>query len=110
MLKTASCISGRPFFVNSRILFEYTAICLELCRSKIIERMKDYIKIVFASVLIPAMIGCRELPDESLSSSSYIKLEEVAEILAMIPIDRNQLDEVHQAVASSSGNGYDEEE
>ena len=71
--------------------------------------MKDYIKIVFASVLIPAMIGCRELPDESLASSSYVKLEEVAEILAMIPIDRNQMDEVHQAVASSSGNGYDEE-
>ena len=32
-----SCICGRLFFVISRILFEYTANCLELCRSKIIE-------------------------------------------------------------------------
>lgn len=38
-----------------------------------------------------------------------MRLEEVAEILAMIPIDRNHMYEVHHAVSSSSGNGYDEE-
>ena len=27
----ASYVCGRPFFANSRILFEYTAISLELC-------------------------------------------------------------------------------
>ncbi len=75
--------------------------------------MKDCVKIIFASALIPAMImGCQDIPnipDESASASSYVRLEEVAEILAMIPFDREQMDEVHQAVASSSGNGYDEE-
>ena len=72
--------------------------------------MKDCVKIVFASVLIPAlMMGCQDLPDESVEDSSFVGLDEVAEILAMIPIDRNQMEEVHQAVSSSSGNGYDEE-
>lgn len=77
--------------------------------------MKDCIKIIFASALIPAMMGCQDtpdvqdIPDGSAGAPSYVKLEEVAEILAMIPFDRDQMDEVHQAVASSSGNGYDEE-
>ena len=74
--------------------------------------MKDCVKIIFTSALILAlMLGCRDFPDESVSDtgSSFVGLEEVAEILAMIPIDRNQMDEVHQAVVSSSSNGYDEE-
>jgi uncharacterized protein YcfL len=72
--------------------------------------MKDCVKIVFASLLVPVLAaGCRSLPDESVSDkSSYVRLEEVAEILSMIPIDSSQLDEVHRAVASSSVNGYDE--
>ena len=73
--------------------------------------MKDCVKIVFASLLVPVLAtGCRSLPDESVNDkSSYVRLEEVAEILSMIPIDSSQLDEVHRAVASSSVNGYDEE-
>lgn len=75
--------------------------------------MKDCIKIVFAAMLVPALVtGCQSLMDESAndkSSSSYVRLEEVAQILSMIPVDRSQLEEVHRAVASSSGNGYDEE-
>ncbi len=38
-----------------------------------------------------------------------VGLEQVAEILAYLPIGEDQLDEVHNAVSSSSGNGYDEE-
>ena len=72
--------------------------------------MKDCVKIVFAYALIPAMMmGCQSVMDESVDDSSFVGLDEVAEILAMIPIDRNQMEEVHQAVSSSSGNGYDEE-
>lgn len=72
--------------------------------------MKDCVNIVFASVLIPVlMMGCQDLPDESGDDSTFVSLGEVAEILAMIQIDRSQMEEVHQAVISSSGNGYDEE-
>lgn len=38
-----------------------------------------------------------------------IRLDEVAEILAGVPLQTSQMDEVHDAVASSSENGYDEE-
>lgn len=73
--------------------------------------MKDCIKIVFASVVVMATAGCVDLNEESSddSAATYIGLDEVAEMLAMIPIDHGHLEEVHQAVASSSDNGYDEE-
>ena len=73
--------------------------------------MKDCIKIVFASVVVMATAGCVDLNEESSddSAATFIGLDEVAEILAMIPIDHGHLEEVHQAVASSSDNGYDEE-
>lgn len=38
-----------------------------------------------------------------------VRLDEVAEILAMVPLREAQLCEVHDAVTSSSENGYDEE-
>ena len=41
--------------------------------------------------------------------SVSVRLDEVAEILSMIPIKAAQMDEVRDAVASSSANGYDEE-
>lgn len=38
-----------------------------------------------------------------------VHLDEVAEILAMVPLHVSQMEEVHEAVTSSSSNGYDEE-
>ena len=38
-----------------------------------------------------------------------VRLDEVAEILAMIPVQQGQMGEVHDAVTASSVNGYDEE-
>ena len=38
-----------------------------------------------------------------------VRLDEVAEILAMVPLQAVHLEEVHNAVMSSSSNGYDEE-
>ena len=38
-----------------------------------------------------------------------VRLDEVAEILAMVPLQDVHLEEVHNAVMSSSSNGYDEE-
>ena len=38
-----------------------------------------------------------------------VRLEEVAEILSMVPLQVSHMEEVHDAVTSSSENGYDEE-
>ncbi len=43
------------------------------------------------------------------NDSTYVGLEEVAEILAGISLSSTHLNEVHSAVTSSSDNGYDEE-
>lgn len=43
------------------------------------------------------------------SESGRIALSEVARILSCLPIGAGQLDEVHDAVDASMGNGYDEE-
>ena len=74
--------------------------------------MKDCFKILIAAGMASViMAGCQDLEKESQndSATTVVRLEEVAEILSMLPIDRSQLDEVHQAVVNSSGNGYDEE-
>ena len=38
-----------------------------------------------------------------------VSLEELSQILSSLPLGRDQLREVHSAVSSSTGNGYDEE-
>lgn len=45
----------------------------------------------------------------SADSSVYIGLERVASILSAVPLGLEHMEEVHSAVKSSSGNGYDEE-
>jgi hypothetical protein len=39
----------------------------------------------------------------------YVGLDEVAEVLSDLPLNLSHMQEVHDAVTSSSGNGYDEE-
>ena len=70
-------------------------------------------------VLILVSIGlqfcsCERLdndPSKHISDSDpeYIELQEVVEILTLLPISTDQLGEVHAAVSASSSNGYDEE-
>ena len=61
------------------------------------------------------LVSCEILdndPDKHVGQdkdSTFIALDEVARILSAIPINTAQLQEVHDAVTSSSGNGYDEE-
>jgi hypothetical protein len=45
-------------------------------------------------------------PEEDIP---MVRLDEVAEILSMVPLHTMQMEEVHDAVTSSSSNGYDEE-
>lgn len=70
---------------------------------------------VFGTALfILLSMSCEKVdndPDKHISDAdpSFIELQEVAEILTLLPIESNQLVEVHDAVSSSSCNGYDEE-
>ena len=79
--------------------------------------MKRVIQLAY--VLILVLIGlqfcsCERLdndPSKHISDSDpeYIELQEVVEILTLLPISTDQLGEVHAAVSASSSNGYDEE-
>ncbi len=76
--------------------------------------MKRLLDTVFAAMIMTAAVSCEVLdndPDKHVKDedSTYVGLEEVAEIISLIPLQTSQLDEVHTAVTSSSGNGYDEE-
>ncbi len=103
----------RLIFENSRILFRYTAISLDLCSIN----GKDMKKMIFAAALVALkmLVSCEIVdndPDKHVDNrkdSTFVGLEEVAEILASLPLLPSQLTEVHDAVTSSSGNGYDEE-
>ena len=67
--------------------------------------------IAAASVLAVVAAGCDEFKKDTGqdTASSLVGLDQVAEILAMIPLNGMHLDEVHHAVLSSTRNGYDEE-
>ena len=77
--------------------------------------MGEYMKkIGFAALVTSALMSCEVLDDDpdkhtSAGDSVRVELSEIAEILAAVPLRQAHLDEVHKAVVSSSGNGYDEE-
>ena len=77
------------------------------------ERMMTVVAAAFALIITAA--SCEILdndPDKHVSEkedSTYVGLEEVAQILSLIPLQKNHIHEVYSAVTSSSGNGYDEE-
>lgn len=76
--------------------------------------MKRKCNIVAFALILFVATACEILdndPDKHVkdNDSTYVGLEEVAEIFALIPLESSQLDEVHTAVTSSSSNGYDEE-
>ncbi len=65
------------------------------------------------TVVVPP-VSCEVLdndPDNHVdkNDSTYVGLEDVAEILAHVSLDKSHLLEVHEAAISSSDNGYDEE-
>ena len=70
---------------------------------------------LLALALLP-MLACEQLDDDVRTHvpgkdplPSYITLEEVARILSSVDLGSSQMGEVHDAVTSSTGNGYDEE-
>ena len=112
MLKSAFHISEGPIFLDSRILFEYTAICPELCIGLKDEDMKTCVNVIMNAVAAAfLMLSCEtvQVDDGRDVRADAVRLEEVAEILSLLPLETAQLNEVYEAVTSSSGNGYDEE-
>ena len=68
--------------------------------------------LVFIAVVGLSVVSCEILDDDpemNVNESRYVELSEVAQIFAGIPIEHCHIQEVHDAVCSSSGNGYDEE-
>lgn len=66
-----------------------------------------------AALAILAAFSCERVDvnpqDDSMPMSSAISLPEVAKMLSSLPLEADHLSEVHDAVSSSSSNGYDEE-
>lgn len=71
---------------------------------------------LFISVVMSVLLTCAcertydykdEFPEDD--SVPYVRLDEVAQVLSMVPLQISQMNEVHDAVTSSSVNGYDEE-
>ena len=67
-----------------------------------------------SAVILLAAASCEYLdnnPDKHAgkTDSTYVDLDDVAKLLASIPMEASHLGEVYDAVSSSSGNGYDEE-
>lgn len=74
--------------------------------------MKRRILTVLAMTAVLAAaceITDNRIPEDPDEEQISVRLDEVAEILAMLPIRDSHMGEVHDAVSSSSDNGYDEE-
>ena len=70
-------------------------------------------KMLLAGAVCALLAGCgKDIPEpapEAVASSHYFTLEQVAKLLAGVPIGTEQMEEVHDAVVASAGNGYDHE-
>ncbi len=81
--------------------------------------MKKYSKILgacAAALGAAILVACEKtetivepLPETREEPAAFISLEEVAGLLSSLPLERDQLEEVHDAARASAGNGYDEE-
>lgn len=70
--------------------------------------MKNFIILALAALAAVSCLQKTSGPD-SVPEISASTLAEVAEIMSSLPYEEEHLMEVYDAVASSSGNGYDEE-
>lgn len=76
--------------------------------------MKKFVFLLMIAAVVLPLVSCEELDDDidrhvGQEDSTYVGLDEVARILSYIPLRNAHLTEVHDAVTSSSDNGYDEE-
>ena len=71
---------------------------------------------LFLACLVLPLLACEHLDDDVRTHvagkeplPSFLSLVEVARVLSSVDIGASQMGEVHDAVTSSTGNGYDEE-
>lgn len=72
--------------------------------------MKQLLFLALAVLSIP--VSCEHVDhtgEINAPEARIIPLEDVAKLLSALPIETDQMTEVHDAVSSSDGNGYDEE-
>lgn len=72
--------------------------------------MKQLLFLALAVLSIP--VSCEHVDhtgEINAPETRIIPLEDVAKLLSALPIETDQMTEVHDAVSSSDGNGYDEE-
>ncbi len=72
--------------------------------------MKNFTKLLLPAIALAA-VSCDSGNHDIFvpSSLSGLDLSDMARIISELPMDLEHLEEVHDAVSSSSGNGYDEE-
>lgn len=75
---------------------------------------KYFISFLTVSAMLWSASSCEELDNDiekhvQPQNSTFVGLDEVAEILSSVPLQKEHLKEVYDAVSSSSDNGYDEE-
>lgn len=104
-------------------LLEYFFVTPIIIRTFASEEMKDMKRIcghrcfcgIMIFVAIVLSVSCEVLDNDpqkhvtDKKDTVDVALDEVAHILSAIPLHNAQLQEVHTAVTSSMGNGYDEE-
>ena len=74
--------------------------------------MKTCVNVIMNAVVAAFLVSSCDavkVEDGRDVRADAVRLEEVAEILSLLPLETAQLNEVYEAVTSSSGNGYDEE-
>ncbi len=106
------------------VKFFYADNCLELCNRKpdrtdvsVIKKfeMKATVSRLCALLHLACLACACEIidndPDKHVGNAdtTYVRLSSVAEILSELSLGPEHLEEVHEAVSSSSCNGYDEE-
>ena len=72
--------------------------------------MKQFLFLVLIVLSVP--VSCEHVDhtgEINGPEARIIPLEDVAKLLSALPIETDQMTEVHDAVSSSDGNGYDEE-
>ena len=70
-------------------------------------------KVILIVAGIAFLVGCGKTDDGVAAANAregrYFTLEDVARLLSAVPLEAEQMGEVHDAATASSANGYDEE-
>lgn len=70
---------------------------------------KSFFGTAAKALLLLSLFSCEKFPVVDEEDAPPVSLEELAMIFSRLPLEQEHLDEVHSAVCSSVGNGYDEE-